>query len=200
MQVNRALVSVSDKTGLVDFALKLESTGVVIISTGGTARALRDAGLSPIKVSDFTGFPEIMDGRVKTLHPKVHGGILCIRDNENHRAEAEANGIGFIDLVVVNLYTFRETVAKPGMSFADAVEQIDIGGPAMIRSAAKNWEHVAVVVHPADYDLVIGEILHQNRSISRRTRFHLALKAFGHTRDYDRAIEAYFASKVGEIR
>src|SRR6187402_1312113 len=151
----RALLSVSDKTGLVDFATKLAAAGFELISTGGTAKALRDAGLSVADISDITGFPEMMDGRVKTLHPKVHGGLLFLRDNPEHVTQAAEYGILPIDLVVVNLYPFEKTIAKTGTTLEEAIEQIDIGGPSMLRSAAKNYRSVTVIVDPADYADVI---------------------------------------------
>src|ERR1700757_3841676 len=150
--IKQALISVSDKSGIVDFAKSLSDLGVKILSTGGTAKLLADAGLPVTEVADYTGFPEMLDGRVKTLHPKVHGGILARRDLAEHRAALSAHGIPTIDLVVVNLYPFRETVAKPGCTLDDAIENIDIGGPSMVRAAAKNWAHVGIVVDPADYD------------------------------------------------
>ena len=151
MKIQRALISVSDKTGLADFARELAKQGVEIISTGGTASLLRQEGIPTRDISDFTGFPEMLDGRVKTLHPKVHGGLLYLRGNPEHEAAAREHGIEPIDLVVVNLYPFEETIAKPGVTLAEAIEQIDIGGPSMLRSAAKNYQSVTVVVDPADY-------------------------------------------------
>ena len=157
-KIKRALVSVSDKTGIVDFARALAEFGVEIISTGGTAKALRDAGLDIIDISDVTGFPEMMDGRVKTLHPRVHGGLLALRDNPEHVAAMEQHGIKPIDMIVVNLYPFAETIRRPGVTRAEAIEQIDIGGPAMIRSAAKNAQDVAAVVSAASYTQIIDEM------------------------------------------
>ena len=157
-KITRALISVSDKEGLVPFAQVLAEAGVEILSTGGTARAMREAGLEVIDVSDYTGFPEMMDGRVKTLHPKVHGGLLHLRGNPEHEAACEEHGIKPIDLVVVNLYPFEETVAKPDVILADAIENIDIGGPSMLRSAAKNHESVTVITDPADYAAVAEQI------------------------------------------
>ena len=156
--IQRALISVSDKAGLIPFAQTLARAGVDILSTGGTAKALRDAGLAVRDISEHTGFPEMLDGRVKTLHPKVHGGLLYIRGNAAHEAAAQAHGIAPIDLVVVNLYPFEATVARPGVSLHDAIENIDIGGPSMLRSAAKNHDSVTVVVDPADYAEVAGQI------------------------------------------
>jgi phosphoribosylaminoimidazolecarboxamide formyltransferase/IMP cyclohydrolase len=191
-KVSRALISVSDKTGVVDLARHLSAAGLEILSTGGTARALASAGVPVREVSDFTGAPEILDGRVKTLHPRVHGGILG-RPTPAHRAEMQKAGLVPIDLVVVNLYPFRETVAR-GAPFEEVIENIDIGGPAMIRSAAKNHERVAVIVDPADYAVVLREIDAEGE-ISAATRFRLARKAFAHTAAYDGAI----ASHLGRL-
>ncbi len=193
--IERALVSVSDKRGVVDFARTLAERGVEILSTGGTARALADGGVPVTPVADVTGAAEILDGRVKTLHPAIHGGILA-RANDAHRAELGSRGIGFIDLVVVNLYPFERVVSAPGTSREDAVENIDIGGPAMVRSAAKNHERVAVVVDPDDYDGLAREIA-RGGGIAESTRRHLARKAFAHTAGYDRAIADYFAGEHG---
>jgi phosphoribosylaminoimidazolecarboxamide formyltransferase/IMP cyclohydrolase len=185
----RALISVSDKTGVIEFAQRLEKLGADILSTGGTAKALRDAGISVTDVSEVTSFPEIMDGRVKTLHPLVHGGLLGRGD---HDVEVmKLHGITQIDVLAVNLYPFETTVTKPDCSFAEAIENIDIGGPTMIRSAAKNHAHVAVVVDPADYDRVATELGDNDGKISSSTRQELALKAFSHTGCYDAAISAY---------
>src|ERR1700690_1358381 len=153
-KIQRALISVSDKTGLVDFAKELRALGVEIVSTGGPARSLKEAGIPVVEISEFTGFPEMLDGRVKTLHPKVHGGLLYLRGNAEHEAQAARHGIQPIDLVVVNLYPFEKTVANPGASLVDAIENIDIGGPSMLRSAAKNHASVTVVIDPADYPAV----------------------------------------------
>ncbi|MCW8796637.1 MAG: bifunctional phosphoribosylaminoimidazolecarboxamide formyltransferase/IMP cyclohydrolase, partial [Chlorobium sp.] len=152
--IKRALVSVSDKSGVVEFCRELSSMGVEIFSTGGTLRKLQESGVAAASISTITGFPEIMDGRVKTLHPKIHGGLLAVRDNADHIAQARDNGIGFIDMVVVNLYPFQETVAKPDVTFEEAIENIDIGGPSMLRSAAKNHESVTVITESADYRTV----------------------------------------------
>jgi phosphoribosylaminoimidazolecarboxamide formyltransferase / IMP cyclohydrolase len=187
-KIARALLSVSDKTGLVELGRGLARLQVEILSTGGTARALREAGVSVREVSDFTGVPEILDGRVKTLHPRVHGGILG-RDTDSHRQEMRRNGIDPIDLVVVNLYPFRQTVAGGG-SFEEIIEDIDIGGPAMVRSAAKNHERVAIVVDPADYGRVLAE-LETHGEVSPALRFELCRKAFAHTAAYDGAIAGY---------
>jgi phosphoribosylaminoimidazolecarboxamide formyltransferase / IMP cyclohydrolase len=191
-KVSRALVSVSDKKGILDLGKRLAKLGVEILSTGGTARALREAGIPVKDVSDFTGFPEMLDGRVKTLHPRVHGGILG-RPTDEHRRQMREHGIDAIDLVVVNLYPFRETVAR-GASFEDVIENIDIGGPAMVRSAAKNHERVTVVVDPADYDRVLTEI-EAKGELPQAMRFELCRKAFAHTAAYDGAI----ASHLGRL-
>jgi phosphoribosylaminoimidazolecarboxamide formyltransferase/IMP cyclohydrolase len=193
-KITRALISVSDKRGLVEFARKLAGRGVEIVSTGGTAKQLRENGIDARDVSDLTGFPEMLDGRVKTLHPKVHGGILGVRSNEEHRARMLEHGIEPIDLVVVNLYPFRQTIQKPNVTMEEAVENIDIGGPAMIRSAAKNHNDVAVVVDPDDYDMVASE-LDQLGGLTFDLRFRLAVTAFKHTADYDKEIARFLASK-----
>ena len=185
----RALLSVSDKTGLVEFGRALVDMGYELLSTGGTYQALDKEGVPVTQVSAVTGFPEMMDGRVKTLHPMIHGGILA-RPIPSHMQEAEAHGIGLIDIVAVNLYPFRETVAKAGVTREEAVEQIDIGGPAMVRSAAKNHERVTVIVEPGDYAAVADE-LKQNGAVSKATRERLAAKAFRHTADYDACIADY---------
>ena len=192
-KIQRALISVSDKTGIVDFARELKNFGVEIISTGGTARALRDAGLDVRDVSDVTGFPEMMDGRVKTLHPKIHGGLLGVRNNPEHQAKMRDHGIEPIDMVVVNLYPFEQTIRHPNVTQAEAIEQIDIGGPAMIRSAAKNWQDVAVVVLPQDYALVTEEMNNNGGSLTLATRSLLARKAFGQTSLYDAIVSSYLA-------
>jgi phosphoribosylaminoimidazolecarboxamide formyltransferase/IMP cyclohydrolase len=191
-RVKRALLSVTDKTGLADFARQLSGMNVELVSTGGTARTLRDAGLAVRDVSDLTGFPEMLDGRVKTLHPSVHGGILHQRDNEEHRTAVEAHGIEPIDLVVVNLYAFEETARRPGVSFGELVENIDIGGPSMVRSAAKNFEDVAVVTATADYEALATEMLANQGGLSLETRWRLARQAFALTAAYDSAIALTF--------
>jgi phosphoribosylaminoimidazolecarboxamide formyltransferase/IMP cyclohydrolase len=193
--MQRALLSVSDKTGLVDFARFLAGRGVELISTGGTAKALRDAGVKVIELGDYTGFPEMMDGRVKTLHPKVHGGLLQRRDLEAHRAQAKEHGIPTIDLVVVNLYPFEQTVVKPDCTPELAIENIDIGGPSMLRSAAKNHEAVTVVVDPADYVPVQKE-MEKTGNTSPETRRKLAAKVFRHTAHYDHIISSYLTKRV----
>jgi phosphoribosylaminoimidazolecarboxamide formyltransferase/IMP cyclohydrolase len=192
LPIRRALISVSDKSGLVDFARALSSRGVELISTGGTASSLRDAGLKVTGISDVTGFPEIMDGRVKTLHPAVHGALLALRDDPAHMAALKSHGFTPIDLVCVNLYPFQKTIARPGVSRDEAIEQIDIGGPAMIRSASKNFESVTVLTSPADYASVAEEIT-RTGGTSLATRSRLAASAFEHTARYDAAIAAYLA-------
>src|SRR5437868_4074836 len=168
--IRRAILSVTDKTGLVDFAQKLTGMGVELISTGGTAKLLRDSGIAVKDISELTGFPEMLDGRVKTLHPKVHGGILHRRENPSHRAAVAEHGILPIDMVVVNLYAFEKTAAKPGVQFDELIENIDIGGPSMIRSAAKNFQDVAVVTSPADYAAIIEELASSGNTLSRETK------------------------------
>ncbi len=197
--IRRVLISVSDKTGIVDFARELTSFNVEIISTGGTAKSLRDAGINVRDISDVTGFPEMMDGRVKTLHPRVHGGLLAIRDNAAHVASLEQHGIEPIDLVVVNLYPFAETIKREGVTREEAIEQIDIGGPAMIRSAAKNARDVAVVVSSDQYAQVIAELNQNNGSLSLNTRNTLAQKAFEHTAQYDIMVSSYLAGSSNAL-
>ena len=191
MAITRALLSVSDKTGLAEFAKELHDMGVELLSTGGTSAALREAGLPVIDVSEFTGAPELFDGRLKTLHPKVHGGLLQRRDDANHIAQAKANNIPPIDLVVVNLYPFEETVAKPNVTLEQAIEKIDIGGPSMLRSAAKNHMSVTVIVDPADYGRVIEEMKENNGNTTKGFREQLAVKVFMRTAQYDAAIADY---------
>jgi phosphoribosylaminoimidazolecarboxamide formyltransferase/IMP cyclohydrolase len=199
-QVKRALLSVTDKTGLVDFARQLMGMQVELISTGGTARILRDAGLTVRDVADLTGFPEMLDGRVKTLHPKVHGGILHLRDSIEHLAAVAEHDIEPIDMVVVNLYAFEETARKPGVSFGELVENIDIGGPSMVRSAAKNFQDVAVVTAPADYEAVAAEMLANHGALSFETRWRLARQAFTVTAGYDSAISRTFNKIAAETK
>jgi phosphoribosylaminoimidazolecarboxamide formyltransferase/IMP cyclohydrolase len=194
-RITRALLSVSDKTGLIDFARTLAGYGVELVSTGGTAKALKDAGLSVMDVSALTGFPEMMDGRVKTLHPKVHGGLLAIRANAEHAKAMEEHHITPIDLLVVNLYPFEATVAK-GAPYDDCIENIDIGGPAMIRAAAKNHADVAVVVEPSDYEKVLGEMADRAGMLSYELRRALAAKAYARTAAYDAAISNWFADTL----
>jgi len=194
-KVSTALISVTDKSGIVEFARSLEKLGVEILSTGGTARTLRDGGIKVLDISEYTGFPEMMDGRVKTLHPKVHGGLLGRRDNQQDIQMMEKHGIRSIDLVVVNLYQFELTVAKEGCTLEEAVENIDIGGPSMIRSAAKNFKDVTVITGPSDYSRVLQEIS-ESGTTTLETRFELAKKVFNITWHYDRAISDY----LGKVR
>jgi phosphoribosylaminoimidazolecarboxamide formyltransferase/IMP cyclohydrolase len=194
-KVTRALISVSNKDGILEFAREISKLGIEILSTGGTAKMLRDAGVRVKDVSEFTGFPEMLDGRVKTLHPKVHGGLLGIRSNPEHVKQMKQHGIEPIDLVVVNLYPFEQTVAKPGVRFEEAIENIDIGGPTMLRSAAKNHRDVAVVVSPRDYGRVLEEI-RKTGEVSAKTRFELCRTVFLHTARYDSAISAWLDSQV----
>jgi len=189
-KISRALLSVSDKTGLISFAQVLVATGVELVSTGGTAKALRDAGLAVKDISEHTGFPEMLDGRVKTLHPKVHGGLLYLRGNATHEAAVQAHGIAPIDLVVVNLYPFEATVAKPNVALHDAIENIDIGGPSMLRSAAKNHDSVTVIVDPNDY-AGVAEQIHRSGNTTLELRRRLAAKVFARTAAYDAAIAAH---------
>ncbi|MEM8549140.1 MAG: bifunctional phosphoribosylaminoimidazolecarboxamide formyltransferase/IMP cyclohydrolase, partial [Pseudomonadota bacterium] len=192
--VRRALISVSDKTGIIEFASGLRDMGVALLSTGGTFRMLQEAGLEVTEVADYTGFPEMMDGRVKTLHPKVHGGILARRGQDD--AVMAEHGIDAIDMVVVNLYPFEATVAKPDCSLEDAIENIDIGGPTMVRAAAKNHAFVNIVVNADDYGAIIDEMQSNSGATSRATRFDLAIKAYEHTAAYDGAIANHFGKLV----
>ncbi len=198
MAIKRALISVSDKTGITDFARELSNLGVEIISTGGTKTMLEQNGIPVIGISDVTGFPEILDGRVKTLHPAVHSGLLAVRDNKRHQEQIDKLGLAYIDLVVVNLYPFQQTIAKPGVTYEDAIENIDIGGPAMLRSAAKNHAFVTVVVDAADYAEVLGQIK-QNGDTTLETRRRLAAKVFRHTAAYDTLIADYLSKQAGEV-
>ncbi|WP_019139550.1 bifunctional phosphoribosylaminoimidazolecarboxamide formyltransferase/IMP cyclohydrolase [Noviherbaspirillum massiliense] len=197
--IRQALISVSDKAGVLEFARALSSMGVKLLSTGGTAKLLADNGLQVTEVADYTGFPEMLDGRVKTLHPKVHGGILARRDFPEHMAALQKHAIPTIDMVVVNLYPFQQTVAKEQCTLEDAIENIDIGGPAMLRSSAKNHKDVVVICDPADYARVLGEMEANKGEVSYETRFALAKKVFAHTAQYDGAITNYFTS-LGEDR
>ena len=192
----RALISVSDKTGVVEFAQQLRSLGWEIIATGGTMKLLSDSGVEVINISDVTGFPEICDGRVKTLHPKVHGGLLARRDDESHLQALKDNQIEFIDMVCVNLYPFRQTIAKPDVTMEDAIENIDIGGPSMLRSAAKNYKNVTVVCDPADYAQIIEEIKASGNT-TVQTRLQLSAKAYTHTAEYDSMIATYMRKAAG---
>lgn len=192
-RIERALISVSDKKGIVEFCRALAQLDIELVSTGGTAALLRENQIPAKDVSEFTGFPEMMDGRVKTLHPKIHGGVLALRDNPEHLAQMKEHGIRPIDLVVVNLYPFEATVAR-GAPFEEIVENIDIGGPSMVRAAAKNHQHVGVLVDPADYPSILTELRNNDRSLSPATRFKLFAKAFQHTASYDGAVSNYFSS------
>ncbi len=196
--IKRALISVSDKTGIVEFAKELENLGIEIISTGGTAKALSDAGIKVINVSDVTGFPECLDGRVKTLHPMIHAGILAIRDNSEHMKQLEKLKVDTIDVIVINLYPFKKTILKDKVELSEAIENIDIGGPTMIRAAAKNYQDVAVIVDPADYKTVLDEI-NATKEVSKKTKFKLAYKVFEHTSNYDTMIAKYLKDQLDEV-
>jgi phosphoribosylaminoimidazolecarboxamide formyltransferase/IMP cyclohydrolase len=195
--IKRAIISVSDKSGIVDFARELNIMGIAILSTGGTAKALRDAGIMVMEVSDYTGFPEMMDGRLKTLHPMIHGGLLSRRNNPKDMEELKKHGIGTIDMVVVNLYPFEQTIARPDVTFDEAIENIDIGGPTMLRAAAKNFRDVTVVVDPSDYEKIIAEMKASNREVSEKTKLGLANKVFAHTSRYDGLITEYLGKIIG---
>ena len=197
MKIKRALLSVSDKTGIVELGKFLSNNGVEIISTGGTMKALREAGVPVTYVSDVTGFPEIMDGRVKTLNPKIHGAILAVRSNPEHMEALAEHNITPIDLVVVNLYLFRETIAKPGVTEAEAFENIDIGGPAMVRASAKNFKDVVIVTYPRRYAQLM-EMLDKNGDVDQHTRKELAFEAFSHTAEYDTMISEYLKKQLAE--
>ena len=190
-KIERAIISVTDKAGVVEFAKSLSKFGVQILSTGGTARVLREGGLSVTDISAYTGFPEMLDGRVKTLHPKVHGGLLGLRENPEHVRMMKEHEIENIDLLVVNLYQFEKTVAKEGVTLDEAIENIDIGGPAMLRSSAKNFRDVTVIVDPTDYEAVLEELEELGGATSIQTRFRLAKKVFQLTHKYDGAISKY---------
>jgi len=191
VKIKRALVSLSDKTGVVQLGQTLHAMGVQILSTGGTARSLQKTGIPVIEVSHYTGFPEMMDGRIKTLHPKIHGALLGKRDDAEHMKQMKIHGIEPIDLVVVNLYPFEKTVAKPDCTLEEAIENIDIGGPTMLRSSAKNYHDVAVVTDPQDYEKIIEEMKKSGGALSLETRFRLAKKVFKLTSHYDKAITEY---------
>jgi phosphoribosylaminoimidazolecarboxamide formyltransferase / IMP cyclohydrolase len=193
--ITRALISVTDKSGIVELGKFLAEHSVEILSTGGTAKALREGGVPVIEVSDFTGFPEMLDGRVKTLHPKIHGGILGRRDLPSHQEQMEQYGIKPIDMVVVNLYQFEQVVAKPGCTLEEAIENIDIGGPAMLRSSAKNYKDVAVVTDPADYPHIMHEMKLNKGALNLSTRYSLACKVFKLTSHYDGAIHQFLVDK-----
>jgi phosphoribosylaminoimidazolecarboxamide formyltransferase/IMP cyclohydrolase len=192
-KIKRAIISVSDKKGIIDLAEELHGMGIEILSTGGTAKTLREAGVPVKDVSEHTGSPEMLDGRVKTLHPRVHGGILSRRNNMKDMEEIQKYNIEMIDMVIVNLYPFEATISKPDVTFEEAIENIDIGGPAMLRSASKNFQDVAVVIEPADYNKIIGEMKTLNGDLSYATRLALAGKVFRHTSRYDGLIADYLA-------
>lgn len=192
-KIKKVIISVSNKAGVLECAQELSKFGVEILSTGGTAKSLREAGLAIKDVSEYTGFPEMLDGRVKTLHPKVHGGLLGRRSNPEHVSKMKEYNIDPIDMIIVNLYPFEETVAKKDCTLEDAIENIDIGGPTMLRSAAKNYEDVTVIVDPADYPKVIAEMKANNGVVSKATNFYLAKKVFQRTSQYDAAITDYLA-------
>ncbi|HOV68977.1 MAG TPA: bifunctional phosphoribosylaminoimidazolecarboxamide formyltransferase/IMP cyclohydrolase [Clostridia bacterium] len=196
--MKRAIISVSDKTGVVEFAKGLAELGYEIISTGGTGKAIEAEGIKVINISEITGYPECLDGRVKTLHPKIHGGLLAIRNNPEHMSQIEKLEIKPIDIVAVNLYPFKKTILKDGVTLEEAIENIDIGGPTMIRAAAKNWQDVAVIVDPDDYNAVLDE-LRQYGEVSKETKFRLCCKVFSHTAVYDTLIASYLNSKLGDI-
>lgn len=192
-KINKVIISVSNKSGVLAFARELSKFGVEILSTGGTAKSLREAGLAVKDISEYTGFPEMLDGRVKTLHPKVHGGLLGRRANPEHVSKMKEYQIDPIDMIIVNLYPFEETVAKKDCKLEDAIENIDIGGPTMLRSAAKNYEDVTVIVDPADYPKIIAEMQANNGAVSKATNFYLAKKVFQRTSQYDTAITNYLS-------
>ncbi len=198
MSIKQALISVSDKTGIVEFARELHQLGVALLSTGGTAKLLKDAGLAVTEVGDYTGFPEMLDGRVKTLHPKIHAGILARKDFPEHMSALEKAAIPAIDLVVVNLYPFSQTIARPECILEEAIENIDIGGPTMVRAAAKNYKSVAVITDPEDYSLLLAEMKSASGAVRQEFRFRMACKAFSHTAAYDSAISNYLTSMDGE--
>ncbi|AUS97553.1 bifunctional phosphoribosylaminoimidazolecarboxamide formyltransferase/IMP cyclohydrolase [Clostridium thermosuccinogenes] len=195
--IKRALISVSDKTGIIGFARELEKRGIEIISTGGTAKTLMDAGIKVVNVSDITGFPECLDGRVKTLHPKIHAGLLAIRSDEEHMRQLKELNIDTIDMVVINLYPFKETILKDNVQLEEAIENIDIGGPTMLRAAAKNYQDVVVIVDPSDYDAVLKE-MDETGDVSVKTKFKLAYKVFELTSHYDTLISKYMKEQLGE--
>ena len=195
MKIKRALLSVSDKTGIIELAKFLHENGVEIISTGGTMKAIKDAGIPVTYVSDVTGFPEIMDGRVKTLNPKIHGAILAVRSNPEHVKAMEEHNIKPIDLVVVNLYPFKETISKPNVTEAEAIENIDIGGPAMVRASAKNFKDVVIVTYPSRYEGLM-KMLKETGDVDAHTRKELAMEAFTHTHEYDGMISTYLRESL----
>ena len=195
-RIKKVLISLSDKSGAVEFAQELAKFNVEFLSTGGTAKTLRDAGLNVLDVSDYTGFPEMMNGRVKTLHPKIHGGLLGLRENKEHVETMNKHNIEPIDMVVVNLYPFKETISKPNCTFEDAIENIDIGGPAMLRSAAKNFQSVTVIVDPKDYEIVINDMKQNNGEVLYKTNLNLAYKVYKTTSEYDKMISDYLVNRI----
>jgi len=193
-KINRVIISVSDKEGISNFAKALEDYDVEILSTGGTARQLRDAGVRVMDISEYTGSPEILDGRVKTLHPKIYGGVLALRDNDTHLQQMAENGMEPIDMIIVNLYPFEEVIKKDNVDLMEAIENIDIGGPTMLRAAAKNYQYVTLVTHPEDYEDLLKELKKNNGSISAETNFRLAVKAFSYVSRYDAAISNFLGA------
>ena len=194
-KIQRAIISLSDKSGIQEFAKELQAFNVEILSTGGTAKVLRESGLKITDISEYTGFPEMLDGRVKTLHPKVHGGLLGIRGNPEHVKKMNEHGIQPIDMVVINLYPFEATVAKPNCTLEEAIENIDIGGPSMLRAGAKNYPYVTVIVDPADYRPILAEVKQSGGVVSKETNFRLAKKVYQLTARYDKAISEYLEKK-----
>ena len=194
-KIQRAIISLSDKSGILEFAKELQALGVEVLSTGGTAKVLREGGLKVMDISAYTGFPEMLDGRVKTLHPKVHGGLLGLRENPEHVKKMQEHGIKPIDMVVINLYPFESTVAKPNCTLEEAIENIDIGGPSMLRAGAKNYPYVTVIVDPADYRPILAEMRQKGGAVSPETNFRLAKKVYRLTARYDKAISEYLEKK-----
>jgi len=194
-KIQRAIISLSDKSGIQEFAKELQAFNVEILSTGGTAKVLRESGLKIADISEYTGFPEMLDGRVKTLHPKVHGGLLGIRGNPEHVKKMNEHGIQPIDMVVINLYPFEATLAKPNCTLEEAIENIDIGGPSMLRAGAKNYPYVTVIVDPTDYRPILAEMKQSGGGVSKETNFRLAKKVYQLTARYDQAISEYLAKK-----
>jgi len=194
-KIQRAIISLSDKSGIQEFAKELQAFNVEILSTGGTAKVLRESGLKITDISEYTGFPEMLDGRVKTLHPKIHGGLLGIRGNPEHVKKMNEHGIQPIDMVVINLYPFEATVAKPNCTLEEAIENIDIGGPSMLRAGAKNYPYVTVIVDPADYRPILAEMKQSGGVVSKETNFRLAKKVYQLTARYDKAISEYLEKK-----
>jgi len=194
-KIQRDIISLSDKSGILEFAKELQAFKIEILSTGGTAKVLRESGLKIMDISEYTGFPEMLDGRVKTLHPKVHGGLLGIRGNPDHVKKMQEHGIKTIDMVVINLYPFESTVAKPNCTLEEAIENIDIGGPSMLRAGAKNYPYVTVIVDPADYHPVLAEMKQGGGAVSPETNFRLAKKVYRLTARYDKAISEYLEKK-----